>query len=611
MICRDARVVVELKEFDPRPQGGPARAMASTTRRLAAILAADIAGYSRLMGADEAGTVQALREHRAAADPLVAEHGGRIVKTTGDGVLIEFGSVVGAVECALGLQRLAADRNAAIVGERRMEWRIGVHLGDVLIEGEDILGDGVNIAARLEGIAEPGGICISEDAFRQVRGKVETEFADLGEQSLKNITRPLRVYGVRPASAAEPRVAPAASLPLPDKPSIAVLPFTNMSTDPEQEFFADGIAEDVITALSRYPSLFVIARNSSFTYKGRSVDVKQIGRELGVRYVLEGSLRKAGNRIRVTAQLVEAETGKHVWAERYDRDVTDIFAVQDEITQAVTIAIVPAIDSAEQRRARRKPPESLDAWTAYQHGLWCLSKTTVADNATAGELFQRSIDLDPSFAGGYCGLATVQLRSAVTFATRDLLEMLRSAEVLVRRAVALDGSDAEVRACLARVLWVRGDHAAAQAEAEQALALSPNLAIAHAELGAALVFSGRWTDGTAALKTSVRLDPRDPRSATRLNQMTIGAYLSGDYKTAAAIAQRAIQSYPDYPLCYRWLAAALGQLGRGEKAKQALDEAVAVGPVSFDLYVRKRVPFIRLEDHAHMLEGLRKAGWRE
>jgi adenylate cyclase len=307
--------------------------MASTTRRLAAILTADIAGYSRLMGADELGTVQALREHRRAADPLVAQHGGRVVKTTGDGVLIEFGSVVGAVECALGLQRLAEERNAGTPADRRMEWRIGVHLGDVLIEGDDILGDGVNIAARLEGIAEPGGICISEDAFRQVRGKVVAEFVDAGEQTLKNIAQPLRVYRVGSSSATNQLIAPTAISPLPDKPSIAVLPFANMSGDPEQEYFADGMVEEIITALSRIRWLFVIARNSSFTYKGQMVDVKQVGRELGVRYVLEGSLRKFGNRVRVTAQLVEAETGKHVWAERYDRDLADIFAVQDEITE--------------------------------------------------------------------------------------------------------------------------------------------------------------------------------------------------------------------------------------------------------------------------------------
>ena len=290
----------------------------SQTRRLAAIVAADVAGYTRLMGLDEAGTVQALRKYRAAADPFIAEHGGRVVKTTGDGVLIEFGSVVGAVECALALQHLAAERNAAIAAEHRMEWRIGVHLGDVLIEGDDILGDGVNIAARLEGIAEPGGICLSDDAFRQVRGKVEAEFADLGEQSLKNIARPLRVYSVGSLSTAKQPIIPPVALPLPDKPSIAILPFVNMSGDPEQEYFADGMVEEITTAISRLPWLFVIARNSAFTYKGKPVDVKQVAQELGVRYVLEGSVRKAGNRVRITGQLIDTTTGAHIWADRFD-----------------------------------------------------------------------------------------------------------------------------------------------------------------------------------------------------------------------------------------------------------------------------------------------------
>jgi adenylate cyclase len=313
----------------------------STTRRLAAILAADVAGYSRLMGEDEEGTVQALREHRSAAGPLIAQHGGRIVKTTGDGLLIEFGSVVGAVECALALQQLAAERNMGVRGELRMEWRTGVHLGDVLIEGDDILGDGVNIAARLEGIAEPGGICISEDAFRQVRGKVEAEFADHGEQTLKNIVRPLRVYRVGPrasgpqaaGTAAVPNSGPA--LPLPDKPSIAVLPFANMSGDPEQEYFADRMVEEITTALSRIRWLFVIARNSSFTYRGQAMDVKRVGRELGVRYVLEGSVRKAGNRVRITGQLIDAVTGAHLWADRFDGLLEDVFDLQDKVASSV------------------------------------------------------------------------------------------------------------------------------------------------------------------------------------------------------------------------------------------------------------------------------------
>jgi TolB-like protein/class 3 adenylate cyclase len=301
-------------------------------RRLAAILAADVVGYSRLMGADEAGTARLLREHRAAADPLVTEHGGRIVKTTGDGVLIEFSSVVGAVQCAVALQKLMAERNAGVPGERRMEWRVGVHLGDVLIDGEDILGDGVNLAARLEGIAEPGGICISEDAFRQIRGKIETEFLDCGEQSLKNIARPVRVYRAQvPASC----VPLAIALRLPDKPSIVVLRFANMTGDPEQEYFVDGMVEEIITALSRVSSFFVIARNSSFTSKGQAVDVTQVGRELGVRYVLEGSVRKGGGRVRITVQLIEAETGAHLWADRFDGSLEDVFELQDKVAIAV------------------------------------------------------------------------------------------------------------------------------------------------------------------------------------------------------------------------------------------------------------------------------------
>jgi TolB-like protein/class 3 adenylate cyclase len=337
----------------------------TATRRLAAILAADIAGYSRLMGEDETGTAQALREHRSVADPLVGKHGGRIVKTTGDGVLIEFGSVVGAVQCAIGLQKLAAERNAGLPDQSRMEWRIGVHLGDVLVESDDILGDGVNIAARLEGIAEPGGICISEDAFRQVRGKVAAEFADLGEQSLKNIARPLRVYRIGPAAAPEQLAALPAALPLPDKPSIAVLPFANMSGDPEQEYFADGMVEEIITALSRIRWLFVIARNSTFTYKGQAVDVKQVGRELGVRYVLEGSVRKASDRVRITAQLIDAISGTHLWADHFDGSLEDVFELQDRVAASVAGIIEPTLQAAETARSAGRPTADLTAYDLY------------------------------------------------------------------------------------------------------------------------------------------------------------------------------------------------------------------------------------------------------
>jgi TolB-like protein len=328
------------------------------------------------MGADEAGTAQTLCDHRAAADPLIAQHGGRIVKTTGDGVLIEFGSVVGAVECARALQKLTAERNAGIASERRMEWRIGIHLGDVLVEDEDILGDGVNIAARLEGIAEPGGIFISEDAFRQVRGKIEAEFADLGEQSLKNIARPLRVYRIGPASAPAQPTTSAAALPLPDKPSIAVLPFANLSGDPEQEYFVDGMVEEIITALSRIRWLFVIARNSSFTYKGQTVDVKQVGRELGVRYALEGSARKAGGRVRITAQLIDALSGTHLWADRFDGPLDDVFDLQDKVATSVAGVIEPSLQAAETARSGR-PTSPIPGMGGFRSTWGSMSKASV------------------------------------------------------------------------------------------------------------------------------------------------------------------------------------------------------------------------------------------
>jgi adenylate cyclase len=582
----------------------------ASTRRLAAILAADVAGYSRLMGVDEEGTHERLRTlFHEVVEPTVSEHHSRIVKNTGDGMLVEFVSVVDAVRCAVAMQQGIAEYSMEVEADKRIEFRVGINLGDVIVEAGDIFGDGVNVAARLEALAEPGGICVSRMVRDNVRDKLDLGFEDLGEQQVKNIARPVRVYRVRDAAARTLKAPVQSALPLPDKPSVAVLPFANMSSDQEQEFLADGIAEDVITALSRHPSLFVIARNSCFTYKGRAVDVKQVGRELGVRYVLEGSLRKAGNRIRVTAQLVEAGTGKHVWAERYDRDVADIFSVQDEITGTVTIAIVPAIAGAEQQRAMRKPPGNLDAWAAYQRGLWHTNKANIEDYALAQKFFQQAIELDPSFAGGYTGLATAQ-RQEGEFQGR-VAETLSSGEALIRRAVALDPADAEARSHLANALRVRGDYDGALAEAERALATTPNLAIAHHVLGTALIFSGRPKEGIAALQRSIRLDPHHPRSPNRLYQLALGLYFSREYEAAVEAAKLAIRSYPATPNSYRWLAVALGQLGRTVEAKEALEKATAIAPASFDMYVRNRVSWMRPEDHAHMLEGLRKAGWRE
>ncbi|HJU16761.1 MAG TPA: adenylate/guanylate cyclase domain-containing protein [Stellaceae bacterium] len=581
-------------------------------RRLVAILVADVAGYSRMMGVDEEGTHQRLKAHlEQLVEPKIKEHRGRTVKNTGDGFLSEFASVVDAVRCAVEIQSGMRARERDVPDGRCILFRIGINLGDVIVEEHDIFGDGVNVAARLETLAEPGGICISRVVRDQVRDKLDIAFEDMGEQQVKNIARPVRVYRVRGADAADKiSSAPAVSvLPLPDKPSVAVLPFTNMSGDPEQEFFADGIAEDVITALSRFPALFVIARNSSFIYKGRAVDVKQVGRELGVRYVLEGGLRKSGNRIRVTAQLVEAETGRHVWAERYDRDLADIFALQDEIAGAVTIAVAPAVEEAERQRAMRKPPQNLDAWAAYQRGLWHFSKGTPDDNALAERFFERAIDLDPSFAGGYTGLAYAQIRATGMYGRRSLAEIENSALALARRAVSLDGNDAEARACFAEQLMRHGNYQGALAEVELALTISPNLANAHGVLGAVLMWSGQPKKGRPALEKSSRLDPRNPNLNLRLLDIAISYYLSREYDSAVEAGKRGIRSYPDHSNHYRWLAAALGQTGHIEEAKEVLAKAIAMAPAAFDMFVHRRVPWHRPEDHAHMLDGLRKAGW--
>jgi adenylate cyclase len=430
-------------------------------RRLAAIVAADVAGYSRLMGLDEVGTARTLREHRKVTDALVAKHGGRIVKTTGDGVLLEFPSVVDAVECAVAVQAVMAERNQGVSDDRRMLFRIGINLGDILIDGDDILGDGVNVAARLEGIAEPGAICISSTAHDHVRGKVAVEFAELGEQRLKNIERPVRVYAVTPSGhlgtvapqTASPHPEVQKPLPLPDKPSIAVLPFQNMSGDPEQEYFADGMVEEIITALSRNRQLFVIARNSSFTFKGKAVDIKQVARDLGVRYVLEGSVRKSGNRIRITGQLIDAASGAHLWADRFDGALEDVFDLQDQVASSVAGAIDPSVTRAETERANRKPPNSLDAYDYFLRGQGAHWQYTREGNAQSITLFEQAIKLDPQFAlaraslgmalnnrrtGGWsddpaadASRAVECARSALALETSDPLVLVRSAYCLM------------------------------------------------------------------------------------------------------------------------------------------------------------------------------------
>src|SRR6266478_1690961 len=460
-------------------------------RRLAAIVAADVAGYSRLMGLDEVGTARTLREHRKVTDALVAKHGGRLVKSTGDGVLLEFPSVVDAVECAVAMQTVMAERNQGVPTDRRMEFRIGINLGDILIEGEDILGDGVNVAARLEGIAEPGGICVSASAYEQVRGKTALVFQDLGERQLKNIERPVRVYVVRAAeddAGAKPAMLPAeplrsalgaaTPLSLPDKPSIAVLPFQNISGDPEQDYFADGIVEDIITALSHFKALFVIARNSSFTYKGRAVDVKQVGSELGVRYVLEGSVRKAANRVRITGQLVDTATGAHLWAERFDGGLSDVFDLQDQVTESVVGAIAPAVEKAEIERAKRKPTESLDAYGRYLRGLAKLYQFANRQaNDEALRLFNSAIELDPDFALAYGRAAhcyvVAKASGWISNTANEIAEVTR----LAQRAVELGKDDAIALAASGWALaYVVRDLGVGAALIDRALVLNSNLA---------------------------------------------------------------------------------------------------------------------------------------
>jgi adenylate cyclase len=541
----------------------------------------------------------------------VAKHGGRIVKTTGDGVLLEFPSVVDAVECAVAVQAVMDQRNEGVPVDRRMLFRIGINLGDILIEGDDILGDGVNVAARLEGIAEPGGICISSSAYDQVRGKVAVEFTDLGAQGLKNIDRPVRVYAAKSRGhlgIVAPSVLPAnaevqRSLPLPDKPSIAVLPFQNMSGDPEQEYFADGMVEDIITALSRFKSLFVIARNSSFTYKGRAVDIKQVGRELGVRYVLEGSVRKGGNRMRITAQLIDATSGAHVWADRYDCDPSDIFAVQDEMTASVAGIIEPALADAEQQRVLRKPPDSLDAWEAYQRGLWHFNRYSPEENKTALNFFRQAIALDPNFAPGHYGYALALQWEIWHFSTRPFSEVQGLARAEAQIAVSLDDKDAMAHAILAHMMMWNSEWEAAIAEARTAIALNPNSAFVISMLGCVLGYGGFREESLTRLQQAMRASPHDPLTWLWTIWKGTIQLLSRDFDAAIQTYQQVFRLRPGFIQAQVGLAMCLAHLGRIDEARTILKRVRQQGQDS--RYLNPQ--WLRPEDAALRLEGIRLA----
>ena len=544
-----------------------------TDRRLAAILAADVVGYSRLMGADEEGTLSRLNAHRREfLEPKIAEHRGRIVKRTGDGVLVEFGSVVDAARCGIEIQYGMHERNTLVPSDKRIEFRIGIHIGDVIIEGEDIFGDGVNIAARLEGIAQPGGMCISDDTYRQLRGKLDANFEDCGEQQLKNISQKIRVYQLRAGGAADAQ-APA----LPDKPSIAVLPFQNMSGDPEQEYFADGMVEDIITGLSRIKWIFVIARNSTFTYKGRSVDIKRVGRELGVRYVLEGSVRKTRDRVRITAQLIDAETGAHVWAERYDRAMDDIFALQDEITLSAVAAIEPSMRQAEIERAKRKRPENLDAYDFVLRAT-PLADTGMPDGASQALSFlEKALSIDPEYALAHGQAAFCH---EILFIRAGRREENRAAAIRhAHTAVALGPDDAPalVYGGIAIGL-VEHDRALANEVFETALAVSPSAAWAYLWGALILGWGGEAERAIEWGERGIRLSPFDPWIAAALHGICMGHFLRGRYEDAATAVRRAIRSKPGFSISHMFLAAALAKLGRMDEAKTAAERVLQLQP---------------------------------
>ena len=546
---------------------------ARVERRLAAVLVADVAGYSRLMGADEVGTLEALKAiRREIVDPAIAEHKGRIVKTTGDGLLVEFASAVDAVTCAMAVQEKMAGRKGQIA------FRIGINIGDIIRDENDIFGDGVNVAARVENECAPGGVCLSGSAFEQVRGKTKFEFDDLGERSLKNIDRVVRLYGVKLGNPPKATISDSnRPLPLPDKPSIAVLPFQNMSGDPEQEYFADGMVEDIITALSRFKWLFVIARNSTFTYKGRSVDIRQVGRELGVRYVLEGSVRRATNRVRITAQLIDAETRAHIWADRYDRAVDDIFALQDEITLSTVAAIEPSLRQAEIERAKRKRPENLDAYDLVLRATPLVDTGMPEGASQAVPLLERALLLEPNYALAHGQTAFC---NEILYLRAGRREDNRTAAIQhAHTAVALGPDDAPalVYAAIAIGL-VEHNRILAQETFEAALAISPSAAWAYSWGALILGWGGEAERAIEWGERGIRLSPLDPWITAALHGICMGHFLRGRYEDAAAAAQRAIRSKPGFSVSHMFLAAALAKLGRMEDASAAAGRVIQLQP---------------------------------
>ncbi len=573
----------------------------SWSRRLAAILAADIAGYSALMGSDEARTVSDLKGHQAVVLPMVGEFGGRVIDTAGDGMLAEFPSVLNAVECAVAIQRKMVERNAAVEPERHMEFRIGINLGDVIYDNDRIFGDGVNVAARLEGIAEPGGICVSGKVHDEIRARIGLDYEDLGAKQLKNIAEPVRVYGIRLDRAPKRTV-----LALPDKPSIAVLPFQNMSGDPEQEFFSDGMTEDLITDLSKVSALFVIARNSSFSYKGRAVKVQEIGRDLGVRFVLEGSVRKAGNRVRITAQLIDAGSGGHLWAERFDRDLTDIFSTQDEVVEKIVGALAVTLTQGEEQRLRRRDTGNVEAYECYLRARGLLGRGTRELIAQAKAMHRRAIEIDRNFAAPHAGLALATLSDYASGWALDPAQALDEAQTWARRAVELNDQEPVSHMALGAVLLWRRDFEGALAESRRMMALDPNFAQGYGASGLGLTYAGRAAEALEPIAMAMRLDPHYPDML--LHFLAQAHFSLGNYETAVQHLVERIARNPGTDASRMFLASCYGHLGRVEEARAAWAALLKVNP-DFSVTQRARVlPYKDPGDFQRIVDGLVKAG---
>ncbi|HEX7566256.1 MAG TPA: adenylate/guanylate cyclase domain-containing protein [Bradyrhizobium sp.] len=583
-------------------------------RRLAAVLAADVAGYSRLMGRDEERTLANLKSFRKAlVDPAIAAHRGRIVKTTGDGMLVEFASAVDAARCAVEVQRGMAGQNADVPQDLRIEFRIGIHVGDIIIDDNDIFGDGVNIAARLEGIAEPGGVCISDDAYRQIRGKIDITFDDIGEQTLKNITEPMRAWHIRLAGEAAPSIRSSSSpiqvqnLALPDKPSIVVLPFDNMSAEPGQDYLADGIVEAITAALSCIRSFFVIARSSAFTYKGRATNARDIGKQLGVAYLLEGSVQKAGNRLRIIVQLIETEGGAHVWSSRFDGAIDDFFDLEDRITEQVAGALQPSIRIAEIERSRRKRPQDLSSYDYTMRAMphvWALEKE---ESAKALELLEKALAIDPEYplALSLAGWCHAQ-RSVYNWAD-DIAVSQVMARSLAERAAEMSGDDPIILAILGAVHTFVRNYGTARVLLERAVTLDPNAAWAWTRLGWLENYADQSQKAIENFERALRLSPIDPMNFN--NYVGIGSAheVAQEYNMAAAFYRRALQERPNASWIYRNLASSLSGAGRDEEARQAYTELMRSYP---DLTISKFKQAMVFAPAVldRMAENLRKLG---